>query len=306
MSPPLISIVLATRDYGRFLGQAIDSVRGQTWTNWELIIIDDGSQDHTPSLVQDYLRIDDRIRYFRTEGLGQPRAKNLGIGYCTGKYIAFIDGDDCWKPTKLEKQISLFRSDSIGVVYCQRELINEDGSPRITPEYSCYRGRVLEQMVIQNFVPFSSAVVRKDIFDHIGKFDESIGVAIDYDLWLRVAAHYQFDYVPEPLILYRTGHTNLSSKVRDRILVALSILKRAIRRNPRLPSVRESTASTYRTMAYITRKAGEPIHAIRWIVWAALLDRKWVQSTRTLLRLLWEFCWFSKANPKDINSSINR
>ncbi len=306
MSNPFVSIVLATRDYGRFLPQAIDSVLSQTFTNWELIIIDDGSKDHTLSIVQNYLNRDSRIRYFRTEGLGQPRAKNLGIGYCRGEYIAFIDGDDCWKPTKLEKQIPLFNTPSIGVVYCQRELMNEDGSPRTTPNYPCYRGNVLPQMVVQNFVPFSSVVVRKSIFDHIGKFDLSIGVAIDYDLWLRVAPHYQFEYVPEPLILYRTGHANLSSKVADRILVALHILKRAISRNPKLPSVNESTGSTCRTMAYISRKAGEPKRAMSWTMRAALLDKKWVQSIRSIVRVSWDCCTFKKPNPKDVNSSINR
>src|SRR4051794_13000868 len=99
---PLVSVVMAAKNYARFLPAAVESVLSQTSADWELLIIDDGSSDDTPAAARPFLT-DRRIRYFRSDRLGQPRAKNLGIGLSRGACIAFLDADDAWLPTKLEK-----------------------------------------------------------------------------------------------------------------------------------------------------------------------------------------------------------
>lgn len=258
---PVVSVVMAAKNYARFLPEAIESVRSQTFTDWELVIVDDGSTDDTPAAVKPYLA-DPRMKYVRSDRLGQSRAKNLGLRLSRGAFIAFLDADDAWMPTKLEKQVAAFRPE-VGVVFCGRELMDESGTaiPR-PPAPPPPTGRVLDAMFVQNFVCFSSAMVRRSVFDHVGAFDPGLALAIDYDLWLRVARHYEFAYVPEPLVRYRTGHGNLSQKLADRVATAFSIMHR--HRGAIAPAaVAEGYASTARTMGWVLRSA-EPGTALAW------------------------------------------
>ncbi|MDB5305823.1 MAG: glycosyl transferase [Gemmataceae bacterium] len=266
---PTVSVVMAAKNYARFLPAAVESVRAQTFPDWELLVIDDGSTDHTPEAVRPFLA-DRRVRYVRSDRLGQSRAKNLGIGLSRGAYVAFLDADDAWRPTKLEKQVALFREQpDTGVVFCRRSLIDETDRP-LPPKSTTppQRGHVLSAMYVQNFVCFSSVIVRRAVFDHVGGFDPQWDLAIDYDLWLRVAKHHRFDFVDEELVLYRTGHGNLSKKLSDRVATAFSIMHRAGTRygvNEAIPAavVAEGYASTCRTVGYVMR-APEPATAARW------------------------------------------
>src|SRR5262245_39591868 len=130
---PAVSVVIATRNYGHFLAGAIESVLKQTWTDLELLVIDDGSTDNTNDVVQPFLS-DKRVRYHRTDGLGQSRAKNLGIQLSQAPLIAFLDGDDAWLPLKLDRQLHLFRDRRVGVVYGRRLMMDENGEELPTPD----------------------------------------------------------------------------------------------------------------------------------------------------------------------------
>jgi glycosyltransferase involved in cell wall biosynthesis len=267
MTHPCVSIVMAAKNYARFLPAAIDSVLGQTRPDWELIIVDDGSTDSTAIVVQWYLG-DLRIRYLGSDRLGQSRAKNLGLAFCRGDYIAYLDADDIWEPTKLEKQLLHFHENHrLGVCFTQRTLINERGEFLPSkPAPPLPRGPVLDKLFLRNFVCFSSVVVKRVVFEHVGRFSPEWDLSIDYDLWLRVAPHYYFDYVDEPLVRYRTGHGNLSNKLSDRVVTALAIMKRAEQRNPAALGaslVAEGTAATCQTLGYVLRSS-EPRHAAEW------------------------------------------
>ncbi len=223
---PSVSVVIATYNYGHFLAGALDSALGQTFGDFEVIVVDDGSTDDTSAVVQPYLR-DQRVRYERTNHLGQPGAKNVGIRLARAPLIAFLDADDVWLPAKLERQVPLFQVDQrVGVVYSRRLLIDEEGWELEYAQPTLCRGLILPQILLANFVCFSSCVVRRDVFDQLGFFDERLALAIDYDLWLRVAPHYRFDYVDEPLVRYRTGHANLSRRHLERVEIAGFILRR--------------------------------------------------------------------------------
>ncbi len=265
---PLVSVVMAARNYARFICEAIGSVRAQTLLNWELVIIDDGSSDDTPAAVRPYLS-DPRVRYFRSDRLGQPRAKNLGIGFARAPLVAFLDADDAWEPTKLEQQLALFANPKVGVVFCARAIMDEEGAAvAAKPTSGLKRGAVLPQMFTQNFVCFSSCVVRREVFSRVGAFDPQWDLAIDYDLWLRVAKFYEFDFVNEELVSYRTGHGNLSKKLRDRVDTAMSIMHRAESRyavadDVQTEVIADGYASTCQTLGY-TMRASEPLTAVRW------------------------------------------
>jgi len=266
---PSVSVVMAAKNYARFLPEAVESVFAQTFSDWELVIIDDGSSDHTPQAVRPFLA-DSRVRYFRSDSLGQPRAKNLGIAFSRAPLVAFLDADDAWEPTKLEKQLAVFAAKpDVGVVFCKRSLMDEQGkklaaNAGTTP----LRGFVLPQMFTQNFVCFSSVVVKRAAFAHVGWFDPQWDLSIDYDLWLRVAKFHRFDFVDEELVRYRTGHGNLSKKLRDRVDTAMSIMHRAETRYGVASEVSKDViadgyTSTCQTLAY-TLRASEPATSARW------------------------------------------
>lgn len=265
---PVVSVVMAAKNYARFLPTAVESVLAQSFTDWELLVIDDGSTDETPAAVRPFLR-DRRIRYVRSDRLGQSRAKNLGANLSRGEFIAYLDADDAWLPRKLEMQLSLLRENSaVGVCFCRRLLVDEAGCQLAGNDLPAPRGFVLDKLFLRNFVCFSSVVVRRQVFEHVGGFDPEWDLAIDYDLWLRVARHYEFDWVDEQLVLYRTGHGNLSKRLADRVATADSIMRRAVFRRglagiiPRRV-IGEGFTSTYQALAYTLRDA-EPRAAARW------------------------------------------
>jgi len=225
---PAVSVVIATFNYGRFLGCALDSVLAQTFQDFEVIVVDDGSTDDTCQVMRAYSD-DARVSYLRREHQGQPRTKNLGIKAAAGRYIAFLDADDLWLPTKLEKQVAILEQDTIGaigVVYSRRLWIDPKGKLIHRKERSPRRGDVLSAIFLRPFIAFSSSIVRRSTLDQIGLFDETTQYSIDYDLWLRIASHFHFDFVDEPLILYRTGHGNMSSRLDERILCVRKIIYR--------------------------------------------------------------------------------
>lgn len=224
--PPSVSIVIATYNYGRYLAGCLDSLRAQTVADWEAIVVDDGSTDNTMDVSHPYLS-DVRIRLHRSDHVGQPAAKNLGIRLAQAPLIAFLDADDSWYPTKLERQLALFDNNpELGVAFTRRLLMDEQG--RLMPSWQpeCHRGHVLHELFRDNFIAFSTSMVRRTVFDKVGLFDERIPLAIDWELWLRIAKHFTFDFVDEPLVLYRTGHANLSRRLEERCHVVLGIRRR--------------------------------------------------------------------------------
>ena len=266
--PPTVSVITATYNYGRYLGGAIESVLAQTFSDWEMIVVDDGSTDNTQQVIQPYLA-DKRIRYHRTKNQGQPAAENTGIRLSCGCFIAFLDADDLWMPEKLDAQMKLFHSKpDLAVVYSGRRIINPEGVTISTTKRPLFRGMVLDRIFRNNFVCFSSSVVRRDVFDNVGLFDEECRHASDYELWLRVALRYEFDYVDKPLVIYRTGHANLTSRGDVQLLTALRIMDRFVseyggrsRLDPRL--VRRCYAETYLHLGQVMARKSR-IAALPW------------------------------------------
>lgn len=210
-----ISIVITCYNYGHYLTGAIESALQQTFSDFEIFIIDDGSTDNSEEVANRYL-IDSRVNYIKQENGGQAKAKNAGIRLANGELIAFLDADDRWAIDKLQKQVLLFADPDIGVVYSRAKYIDDKGieipyqlsSPWLQPK----RGKVTEALFMDNFVPFSSSIVRKACLERFGCFDETLRMGIDWDLWLRISTAYTFDFVDEPLFEYRMGHSGQMSK----------------------------------------------------------------------------------------------
>ncbi len=211
----MISIVITCYNYANYVADAIFSALGQTYEKFEIIIVNDGSTDDSHDVISEFLP-HPRIKYIKQENAGQANAKNTGIRKAKGDFIAFLDADDMWEPDKLEKQVRLFTNPNIGVVYSRARYIDGNGNPldfKLQNKYLQPRsGKVTEWLLFDNFVPFSSAVVRRECFEKVGLFDEALKMGIDWDLWLRISIHYEFDYIDEPFLIYRVGHAGQMSK----------------------------------------------------------------------------------------------
>ncbi len=205
-SHPAITVVIPTHNRASFLNRAINSVLSQTWTDYELIIVDDASTDNTADVVRDFH--DERIRYLRHDAnLGAPAARNTGITKARGDYIGLLDDDDSWHPQKLEKQITKFSevSERTGLVYCGHEVRSRDGRLLRTylPEE---RGNLQLRLLLGTTIGSPTPLILKSCFLKTGLFDVSLKSCQDWDMWKRISDHYEFDYVPEVLaIVYEHG-----------------------------------------------------------------------------------------------------
>ena len=254
-----VSVIIACYNQAEYVAEALASLQSQTVGDWEAIVVDDGSTDDSAKVIAQFLG-DTRIRLLKVAHAGAAHARNVGMIAAKGELIAFLDADDRWQPHKLAKQLEVFRTKpTVGVCYTRRNLINADGNRCGGDDTrGFHRGIVLDAMFRDNFVCFSSAMVRRSVIDQCGLFDESLSVGSDYEWWLRLSRVCIFDYIDEPLVDYRTGHGSLSKRVEERLHTALTVMSRLSQdydkpRRLSRKSQRHAFAETYRSLGLVTR-----------------------------------------------------
>lgn len=200
---PQVSVVIPTHNRASTVVRAIRSVLRQTYQNFEIILVDDGSTDSTREVLEHLS--DTRLRYIRHDrNLGGGAARNTGIEAARGKYIAFLDSDDEWLPEKLERQVQLLeKSDpSVGVIYSGYSYIDEN-TCSIDSRVPRYRGLIIDELLGGNVVgTASTVVVRRSCFGGVRRFDSSMLSCQDWDMWISLAKNFRFDFVPEILVRY--------------------------------------------------------------------------------------------------------
>ena len=215
---PAISVVICLHDSGRYIDETIASVVSQRWTDFEVVIVDDGSTDGCADRVERLCR-DRRFRMFRRPHRGMGFARAEGISLALGKYIAFLDHDDLWQPRKLSRQMEVAADrPAVGLIFCDSSLIDDSGrvialmSDRY--DYNCIdfsKGAVHHELLARGcFIPLSTALVRRDVIARAGDINCNMAYAADYDLWLRMSRISAFAYVPEPLSSWRIHKTQFS------------------------------------------------------------------------------------------------
>ena len=204
-SQPLVSVIIPTFNRAWCLFEAIDSVLAQTYPNYELIIIDDGSTDDT----QKRLATRDGFAVISQQNQGVSAARNRGIRASKGELIAFLDSDDLWLPNKLAVQVKFFTQNP-GAMICQTQEIWIRNGKRINPKnrHRKASGYFFERSLELCLVSPSAVMVKRELFDKLGHFDEHLPACEDYDLWLRIGANLPIYLVDEPLIVKRGGHAD--------------------------------------------------------------------------------------------------
>ena len=221
MNAPAVSVIMNCLNSSRDLREAMNSLMAQTFTDFEVIFWDNCSTDESPAIAQSY---GEKVRYFRGESivpLGEGR--NLALAQARGRYLAFLDCDDLWKPTKLERQVALFEANPrVGLVCTDTEIF--DGKrvlKRLFAETSPQRGMAFAALMQRQWISMSSAMVSREALTSLsaekissgqgingGWFDQSLNVCEEADVFYRIAHDWQLDHVDEPLTLWRVHGAN--------------------------------------------------------------------------------------------------
>jgi len=199
-----VSVVIPTYNLAQFLPEAVESVRAQGWPDFEIIVVDDGSTDDTGRVLERLAR-DREVRCFRQENAGAASARNRGIGEARKAWVAFLDADDFWNAGKLAAQFeALGRKPSARFSYTDERLRFEDGTEADRASRA-RTGPLLPQLLVGNIFATPTALVRRDCFDAVGLFDTRLRTGEDWDMWMRLAAHFESVRVAQPLTTVRAA-----------------------------------------------------------------------------------------------------
>lgn len=217
MKSPIVSVIIPTFNYDKFIGEALKSVFEQTLKDFEIIVIDDGSTDNTKEIVESF---GEKVRYFYQPRKGPASARNKGIRESKGVFVAFLDADDVWLPTKLEKQVNLFGDNPrLGMALTDNFLFDEAGIYRdyVNKKRYLLTGDVVANIFINSGVVTPTVMVRRDVFDKVGLFEENLYIAEDDNMWIRIAVEYEVGIVDESLAKIR-DHRGRTMRVSDKLI----------------------------------------------------------------------------------------
>lgn len=206
-----VSVIIPTYNRAWCLPRAVTSVLAQTFQDFELIIVDDGSCDDTARIASSWKH---PVRFLRQENRGVSAARNRGIRASRGRLLAFLDSDDGWQPDKLARQVAFFEAHPAAAI-CQTDEIWIRRGVRVNPKNRHRKpaGWIFEASLALCLVSPSAVMMRRELFDRVGLFDEELPACEDYDLWLRVSARYPIHLIEEPLVVKHGGHPDqLSSQ----------------------------------------------------------------------------------------------
>jgi glycosyltransferase involved in cell wall biosynthesis len=290
---PLVSVVIPAYNAGRFVADAVRSVLAQTYTNVEVVVIDDGSTDDTRQVMEQFAG-DPRVRYHHQPNAGVSSARNSGIQMARGEFIGLCDADDLWMPNKLELQLPCFSGrPELGVVYCKPLHVDINDQPLESYQTDRYSGKISDKLLLGNFVTGSTSLIRKECFDAVGFYDTSLKTCEDYDLWLRISTKYEFFYLDQATYRYRQwdGQVSVSRNEPQFYEDAIRVKRAFLAANPGLarPSlVSDLWAGLYSGRAQcVMRNTGSRVAALvdifRSLTYRPLRLRTWKAAVKVLI-----------------------
>ncbi len=206
-----VSVIIPTFNRRDFLKEALESLFSQTYRDFEIIVVDDGSTDGTGEMIEKEYR---NIKYIYQENRGPSAARNRGIKEAAGEYITFLDSDDLWLKNKLEEEIN-FLEENPKFKICYTDEIWIRNGKRVNPKkkHNKYSGWIFKNTLPLCIISPSSVIIHRSLFSDVGLFDEELFVCEDYDLWLRISAKYPIYFLEKKLIIKRGGHEDQISNL---------------------------------------------------------------------------------------------
>ena len=229
---PIISVVIPVYNGAKTIKETMESVLQQTYQNFEIIAINDGSTDDTLAIINSIQ--DPRIKVFCYANAGLSASRNRGFDRACGEFIAFLDADDLWTNDKLEAQLeALQQNPQAAVAYSWTDHIDEYGKFLRPASYTSCNGNIYERLLVGNFLACgSNTLIRAQSLTQVGGFDESLNSAEDWDMWLRLAALYEFVAVSRPQVLYRISPYSMSANISKMEIASLQVIERAYSQAP--------------------------------------------------------------------------
>ena len=221
----MVSVIIATYNYGRYISQALQSLVDQTYNNWECIVIDDGSEDNTAAVLAEWVKKDQRISYYFQKNTGPSVARNNGISKATGQYILFLDADDWFQKDKLKTHIAVFDKDpAIDIVYGDVRYFSDEHPGEVyyslKPENKPWvvqlngKGNIVSDVLMkQNIMAISSPLIKKGVLNRTGALDERIHRLEDWELFQRMALndlYFSFVEAPDSFVMVRSHASSLN------------------------------------------------------------------------------------------------
>lgn len=249
---PVISVIIPVYNGAKTVRETIESVLNQTYHDFEIIVINDGSQDDTLAIINSIQN--QKIQLFSYPNAGLSASRNRGFARARGEFIAFLDADDLWTTDKLESQLTaLQQNPQAAVAYSWTDHIDECSQFLRPASYTSCSGNVYERLLIGNFISCgSNTLIRTQALSNVGGFDESLKAAEDWDMWLRLAALYEFVVVPRPQVLYRISPYSMSANISRMEAASLQVIERAYSQAPQSLQHRkkESLGFLYKFLMY--------------------------------------------------------
>jgi glycosyltransferase involved in cell wall biosynthesis len=214
MTAPVVSILMPVFNGAAYVGQAIESALAQSYPDFELIVVNDGSTDSSAEVIRPYLA-DPRIRYFEQPNGGVAAARNAAIRVAKGRYIGFLDQDDLWLPEKLQLQVQYLDSHpDVGLVHANQSYIDSAGRPTRLPfddGFAKVSDWCFGELFVRNRIAVLTVLARKSVFDRLGPLNETIAGGDDYEMWLRISKHFPIGHHDQVVAHYRTHESNVSN-----------------------------------------------------------------------------------------------
>ena len=260
---PLVSVVIPAFDAEAFIAEAVESVLAQTYSSVECIVVDDGSSDGTSEAVG---RFGTRVRLVQQANEGVSKARNAGASVARGDFLAFLDADDVWLPTRLSRQVAVIGESSVSVVVCAAKVVDrhlkEQATLRLDPVIPSRETMLLQQGSLVSCS--SNMLITRACFDSVQGFDERMSMSADWDLLLRLIERGRLGYIDEPLVLYRRHEGNMSRNVAAMEKDMLLAYEGAFARTPELHRIRKKAyARLHRMLAGSYLDYGERRACIR-------------------------------------------
>ena len=227
-----VSVIVPAYNSADYTVETVESILAQTYTDYEILVIDDGSTDHTRETLAPY---GDRIKYIYKENGGACSARNLGLEMSQGEYIACLDCDDLWLPEKLEKSVAVLDADPmLAFVFSRCYTIDAKGDTIDEVGYSFDPDDTYRCLLYENYVIAPTVLMRRACLDRVGCFDESIFIPADWDLWLRLAKHFPIASIDCPLSKYRLASNYTLRNVEQCIRESAYVIEKQFQAAPEL------------------------------------------------------------------------
>jgi glycosyltransferase involved in cell wall biosynthesis len=295
---PAVSVVIPAHNSAAFVAEAVESVLAQTFRDYEIIVVDDGSTDHTDEVLR---RFGGAIRSHCQPNQGPAAARNAGIGLARGALVCFLDADDVWTSDKLARQVDFMtQHPEIGLLFTDATEWSGDviQKPSILATMAFgadARSQVplqgaFRKLLIENFIPTSSVMIRKDCFPRAGLFDVALPNAEDRDMWLRLAAHFPIACLPQVLARKRSHDANISLRTEIALRSRIHVWQQCRQRFPALAPAalcNQLFAITYQQLGYILLEKGEGKDARRCAVASLSCAIRGVASTASPFPYRW-------------------